>query len=214
MHLNKDKIKITQEIYKSLHKWKDANEAITNFFENNPKNRDFKIVLIKVLLIDGLYKTNLKNPDAIEVAKKIVGLTNLDENLIKHKLDACISIADCKKDNDDKKRIFLMSFASKYCHFHNKEKYPIYDKYVVIALKRLGGYVDKRDFGHFIGTLNKISEENNVNFEDLDIFLWLYGQKIYIKKQIEKGKILDKIDINKEVKILYAQKEYLFNQLE
>jgi len=212
MEIDKDKIKIAREIYNHLHKWNEANKAITEFFEEHPKNKDFKIVLIKVLLIDGLYKTSLKNPDAIEIARKIVNLPNLDEDLTKDGLDACMSIADCKKDN--KENIFLMSFASKYCHFNTNKKFPIFDKYVGLTLKISDTKRNKEILNKFFSRMKELSKKNKINFEDLDIFLWLYGQKIYIKKQIKKGKILDKIDVNKEVRGLFTSKPDLFNALD
>jgi hypothetical protein len=210
--ISKEKIEIANEIYNSLDKWKVANKAITEFFEEHPKNDDFKIVLIKVLLIDGLYKTNLKNPDAIEVSRKIVDLPSLDEDLTNNILDACIAIADQKKDDDDDdKKIFLMSFASKYCHFSTNKKFPIFDKYVGIALGISDTKKDKNVLKVFFSRIEELSKENKIDFEEIDKLLWIYGQKLYIEEQInKKRKELNKIDVNKEVKNLYKSKHDLF----
>ena len=46
---------------------------------------------------------------------------------------------------------------------------------------------------------------NNLNFEGIDTFLWIYGQKL----ELDAGKTR----INKEIKRLYNERKELFNSL-
>ncbi|GAG40741.1 unnamed protein product [marine sediment metagenome] len=188
-----------KEIYSQLEKWNFANNALTEYFKENKLNNSEKIILIKVLLIDGLYKTNLKNQ--ISVAKHISSIELLDTLLEKGEISAVEKIAKWNSWN-------LMSFASKFCHFHNKISYPIYDGYVSMALKKLLGWKDNRNYNEFKQAINDFRKEigiGEVSFEDVDKYLWLRGMLF----RLEGGKR----DINREIKEYYDSNKELFNKL-
>ena len=160
----------------------------------------------KVLLIDSLYKTNLK--DQISVAEHIYEIAKLDEELNKGNIIAVDKVA--KWNNIFQNKTFnLLSFSSKFCHFHNKKAYPIYDKYVVIALKNLiPGWKDKKTFSNFIEGIDKLRKESNIpniQFEELDKFLWLFGMLLRLNA--------GKKDINREIYAYYENHKDDFNKL-
>ena len=197
--ISSNKINLAKEIYSKLPRWNFANSTLTNYFNKNPSNNDSEIILMKVILIDSLYKTNLK--DQVAVAEHIVKIEKLDEMLKQGSPQAVNKISNCLNKT-------LLSFASKFCHFHNKTKYPIYDKYVCIALKNLTSWKDNRSFSNFLEGIERFRKENLLNdmtFEDLDKYLWLYGILIRLNS--------GKRDINKEIYSFYMDNKTKFEKL-
>jgi len=197
--VNKENIEIAKKIYSQLEKWNLANDTLTEFFRKNELNNSEKIVLIKVVLIDGLYKTNLK--DQISVARHILRISLLDELLKSGDIDVVDKVAKWNNKN-------LLSFASKFCHFHNKRAYPLYDSYVCIALKILIGWKDNRIYSDFKKSIEKFKSENkieDVTFEDMDKYLWIFG----LRERLRNGKT----DINREIFNFYNKNKEMFDLL-
>lgn len=205
--ISKNSIDTANRIYENLEVWKLARHTITKYFDNNKHNSDKQIVLIKVVLINSLYKTQLSEP--ISVAEHIFRIKDLD-NRLKGDLSIVENIAKCK--NRRGKIINILSFASKFCHFHYKEIFPIYDKYVCMALKNITGYKDKRDYETFKQNVEEVKIRLNAkDFEEIDTFLWLYGQKLRLEELDRKGK---KRDIIIKVSELYDNNRELFESLQ
>ena len=88
-------------------------------------------------------------------------------------------------------------FASKYCHFHYPEIFPIYDKFARIALsdlleKKKGEYngkygLFKRDLDDFMAKLSW-----KTSYKEMDRYLWLYGQWVEYKKYRDKPLMFEK----------------------
>lgn len=197
--MNKESIETAKKIYSHLERWKLANRTLTDFFSKNSSNKSEEVVLTKVVLIDSLYKTNLR--DQISVAKHIWGLDFLDKLLIDGNFAAVEKVAKCENKN-------LLSFASKFCHFHNKQDYPIYDKYVRIALKKLTNWKDDRTYSGFKQAINDFRRRNkieNTSFEDLDKYLWLVGLMERLRE--------NKTDVNREIYQFYIENKVLFENL-
>ena len=202
-------IEAAKEIYSNLEGWKFARDSITTYFKNNKDNFDEETVLIKVLFIDSLYKTKLREPTSV-IKHILLKGKDLNKKLKEGDISIVEDIADWKDRTG--KKIHILSFASKFCHFHNKKDFPIYDKYACIALRDKIKYKDKRDYKAFKQNVEKIRISLHVKgFEDVDTFLWLYGQKLKIeyfdKKNAERK-------INIEVSNLYDKKNSLFGALE
>ena len=199
IEITKENIDTAKKIYSQLKKWNLANNTLTEYFNENKLNDSEKIVLIKVILIDSLYKTNLK--DQISVAKHIFEINSLDNFLEKGDVNVVEKVAKWNDKN-------LMSFASKFCHFHNKKAYPIYDSYVCVALKKLLGWKDNRDYNDFEHAINNFRDKikgEKVSLEDIDKFLWLFG----LREKLRKGKT----DINREINTFYNQNKEMFDSL-
>ena len=103
--------------------------ALNLAFGEHPKNIDRAEVLLKVVSLNWLYNTRIMN--VRPVVDRILAL-NLDAALQK----ADPKIIDKLKVIKFKTRtINMYSFASKYCSFHRPNDYPIYDRYVDMALR-------------------------------------------------------------------------------
>lgn len=172
---------------KKYQHYKDEERLITEIFEKYEENTDEKAVLLKVCILDSFYSTNLRtlgNGGIYEVSKHIVEL-KIDKDLQNKSLELITKIADFK--NEKGKRL-IYSFATKYCFFHNRDFYIIYDKFVEQSLiefnkkdnfykftkkdlKKYSEFMDIfREFKRFYGL-------ENFNNRDLDHFLWLNGKK-------------------------------------
>ncbi len=195
MVISKNQIESAKEISKYLTGWMFARNTITQYFDINRLNECKETVLTKVVLIDSLYKTNIN--ENINIAEHISAIEDLDGLLCKGSVEAVEKIRIWKKD--------ILSFASKYCHFHNKDEYPIFDSYVLNALKEKFDYKGERNYSKFKAKLTELKQENLNSFEELDTFLWLYGQKIALDNNTTK--------INYEISRLYKEKRELFNRL-
>ncbi len=197
--ITKENIENAKKIYAQLEKWNLANRTLTEFFDENKINNSEKIILIKVILVDGLYKTNLK--DQISVAKHISNIDLLDEQLGGGNVDVVDKVAKWNNKN-------LISFASKFCHFHNKKAYPIYDSYVCVALKILTGWKNNKIYRDFKRSIDNFKSENKIeefSFEDIDKYLWLFG----LRERLKEGKT----DINKEIYQFYNKNKEIFSLL-
>jgi len=90
-----------------------------------------------------------------------------------------------KKNN---KEINFYSFATKYCNWHNRDKYALYDSFVnkvLIAYKRRDNFsafieTDLRNFTKFQEVVRDFQQFYNLTDHDLkqiDKFLWIYGKE-------------------------------------
>jgi len=192
-----ENIKTAYRIYDQLPSWKASRDTITLFFKEHLCNTELSSVLIKVVLIDSLYGTNLKIP--VAMTRHILSINSLDEEIRKGSLEAIEKIRrGTGKDT--------LSFASKYCHFHHKDKYPLYDRYVGIALSKLCGWKISRVYEDFFKIMNKLRMDAECkDFEELDMFMWLYGQR----EELRKGKT----ETGKEVRELYLKEKDFFDSL-
>lgn len=195
-------IEAAKQLYEKLDGWKLANEVISSYFQNHRDNVKEHSVVTKVVLVNGLYFTNIREP--LRMAGHMLKLLGLDAQLMAGEVEAVERIA-----KDDR---YYVSFASKYAHFHNKTAFPIFDSFAVAAMAQL----QKRGFSFpsytkFFETIKVFREQAglaSVSWEDFDKYLWLYGQK----KALDKGSSA----INKEVRALYDSSEghALFEGLE
>jgi hypothetical protein len=200
-------IETAKQLYQELDSWKRANRVISAYFQSYPGNTDEQIVVIKVALINDLYFTNIKEP--LKMATHILKLHGLDGQLAGGKVEAVESIAKVDDERTSKGYRYYSSFASKYAHFHNKTAFPILDRFVKDAIAHLWEKKLPNDYKGFFEMIQEFRQKaklTSVSWEDLDKYLWLYGQKA----ALDKGKR----EINKEVRELYNKESALFEALE
>lgn len=204
-------------LFNQLPNGKLGNEVIRQFVEKNRGNSNLSIVATKVVLINSLYYTQIFAP--LQVARHIHRLA------MKNSLDKLISDGDARaidlityvKIAKKKKRFF--SFASKYCHFHNPNKYPLIDSYVTNLLKKINGKekrfdIDDEDFGKYekfrqaVVTLRK-KARLTYDFDKIDKYLWIYGQAISNNWRVVKNRN----KLNREVKECFTKNKHLLNKL-
>jgi hypothetical protein len=146
--------------------------------ETYPKNNNLEEVLLKCAAINAFSSTNVY--DLYSMANHIVG-KQIDERLKNNDLSLVKTISEVEIGG--KKRNFY-SFATKYCHYHNPENYPIYDKYVAKILcsypEDFQTIKDKelREYEKFVGALKDFRQHYglNLSFIDLDKYLWRLGR--------------------------------------
>lgn len=106
------------------------------YFNDYPKNNDYTTVLHKVILIDFTNSTQLaqhkKTFTVYTLAKGIMSIPNLDERIENGDPSVVDAIAELTPIN-------LFSFASKFCFYHNREMYSIFDSVVIDTLPQ---YID------------------------------------------------------------------------
>lgn len=193
-------------IYAKIVSWQQTNRIIASYFGQHPSNSDEFTVVIKVVLVNSLYNTNIRAP--LLMANHILNLQYLDKQLQARDIHAVDKIANCLAIGRN-----LLSFASKYAHFSNMEAFPMYDKYVRISMGRFRksknyGVNSYEDFFRHIELIRKLARLTTVSWGDLDKYLWLYGQKVAMSE--------GKGDINQDVAKLVdtASGRALFEALE
>ncbi len=161
--------------------------VVASVFRTYPRNRKQDEVEVKINTLNGFYQTRIW--DVGRVARHIVRL-DMDRLLPRGDLTAVDLIrkghgmaAKGRKESD------LYSFATKYCHWHQESLYPMYDRYVSIALRRIarripwqnGRRVSDEELGDIlflVQTINALKVELSLawpGFKRIDQALWALG---------------------------------------
>ena len=99
-------------------------KTVTQIFKLYPTNTVLEEVLVKVLVLNDLYSTNILGTYA--VTKHIIGL-HIDERLKNGDASLVTDIAHIELNGKEK---HFYSFATKYCAMHQPKLFPIYDRFV------------------------------------------------------------------------------------
>ena len=173
-----------------------AEQALAQLREQFPRNADLRHVLLKVLALNKLYSTMIRDIDVETVAKHIVGLANdkhLDQLLDQGSLEAVFLITDCP----DLKQ--YLSFATKFCSWHNPAAYPIYDANVRECLSSYGKQEQFAQFRNedlwYYGKLFAMVVAfrnyyglDSMTFKQLDKFMYRMGGQILKAHKEQKGR--------------------------
>lgn len=160
--------------------------ALEELFKLYPENADSKQVLLKVIAVNTLYRTNIFA--VMTVAEHIArNVPDIDISLRSGDPEVVEKIARIKVGSEGKERNFF-SFASKYCSWHNPGAFPIYDSRVekyLWALQKQHPFSDKfkrrEDLWSYVRFRDIVSEVRNVfgltaySFKQIDKFMYLYG---------------------------------------
>jgi len=164
--------------------YQNEEEALTWLFDKLAQNKNMKDIILKVAVVNSLYNTNILA--TYKMAEHIRAL-GIDDKLKNKSPEIVRDIATLEING--KKRCHY-SFATKYCHSHDRQNYPIYDRYVD---KMLCAYRGKDKFCQFqenqlkdYPKFKKILEAfrtyyglTNFTFEQIDKFLWTYGKEFF-----------------------------------
>ena len=106
-----------------------ADKTIICLFEAFPENKYLEHILLKISVINDLYSTNILG--TFNMARHIQQLVidcrlKQGDPLLVNEISSGHGIIS-KKNN---KEINFYSFATKYCNWHNRENYAIYDSFV------------------------------------------------------------------------------------
>ena len=174
-----------------------ADQAIINLFQKFPENKILEDILLKISVINNLYSTHIL--DTFKMAKHIKNLQidnalNKADPLIVNKIAKGHGIPN-RKGTDD---INFYSFATKYCNWHNKAEYPIYDGFVhriLIAYQNKDRFSDfnindLKDYKIFKKIIADFINKyllKQYNLKEIDKFLWIYGKENF-PNNYSKGK--------------------------
>lgn len=162
-------------------------QAIIKLFDAFPENKYLEHILLKISVINDLYSTNILG--TFNMAKHIhqldidSGLNQGDPHLV-NKISSGHGIVS-KKNN---KEINFYSFATKYCNWHNRDNYAIFDSFVkkvLMAYKRKDNFsafveTDLKDFIKFKQVVLDFKQFYNLtehSLKQIDKFLWIYGKE-------------------------------------
>ena len=168
--------------------------ALAMLINAHPSSSVFNDVLVKCAVIDRFYSTNIYGNDLNKLARHIVSITDIDVRLQNGDLTLVDEIASCPTVSS-----YYLSFASKYCNWHNQRDFPIYDSIVRKILGELNnrfglGVAKKGDLSKYnvycqaLVNLVKICDlksvicqNSRIDFKALDRYLWVLG-KIHTAK--------------------------------
>ncbi len=192
MHLKTPTKELIEKYRRNFeNKNKAEEEAISALLKLFPDNKDYKGVLLKCIVINSLYSTQIAA--ITNAAKHIAGL-EIDARLKQgdpQLVDQIARLTIKTKRGEEKKRRNY-SFATKYCSFHQPTLYPIYDSIVDKVLKAyqkqdkfssqlLGDLKDYRRFKVVLERFVSFYGLGRVDFRDLDYFLHDYGKEEFAK---------------------------------
>jgi hypothetical protein len=155
--------------------------AVAGVFNLWRRNSDFYEILAKVSILNQLYNTNIRNP--YPVVSRIMEL-KIDDRLGIGDPALLVDEMAAVKFSDKTRRLF--SFATKYCAWHQPDRFQIFDRYVERVLWEYRGHgiakfhrEELRSYGRFA----ELIDEFRVYFKlerfspkQLDKFLWKEGK--------------------------------------
>ena len=182
-------IQIAAEVMDKHPRYADADLAVNWAFEAAKANTCIDQVLAKVCVLNSLYATSVY--DVVRMAHHIVSIDHPDALLEEGDQLAVESIRKGHgiRSSSGEDRDFY-SFATKYCHFHIPEYFPMWDTLVSQILyvwNRARAWYPKtthedlRDYGRFHKIVTKSKEEVDPgpSYKRFDMGLWIIGKYLY-----------------------------------
>jgi hypothetical protein len=161
---------------------------VRQLFQKYPRNTNFDHVFLKTIVLNKVYNAGVRAE--YPVAKHIESLSALDSLIEEGSDDAVNLIAHVKIGG---RGFCFLSFATKYCNWHNPRAYPIFDKNVRECLRF---HRDKDRFAKFTldslwtyPTFRNVVDEfrghyglGSFDYKDLDKFMFLLGKRSLAEK--------------------------------
>jgi hypothetical protein len=162
-------------------------EALKELCKIFPDNRDYKGVLLKSIVINDLYSTQIR---AIKSVARHIFELDIDARLMEEDPQVVDQIAKLTINGKERRNY---SFATKYCSFHNPSSYPIYDSFVVKVLRAyqrqdrflsrpLGNLKDYRRFKEVLQGFVNYYGLGKPGARELDYFLHSFGKEKFAKR--------------------------------
>lgn len=181
------------DLWNTLEGYKLQESCLKKMFKvMYPLNNNLDDVLAKVCTLNQFYSTKIYYLN--DLAKHIVSL-NIDENLKNHNLEIVDQIKHVYIKS--KKKYFnYYSFATKYCHHHYPNFYPLFDDYLkkmLLYFKKVDYFYSFKEedlkiyqsFMEVIGAFRSFYNLENFSVKEVDIYLWLAGKYYFPRKKKE-----------------------------
>jgi hypothetical protein len=160
-----------------------ADRVLSREFSAAPRNSSLDDVLIKVVLLNSLYNTNVYA--VMEMASHILR-ANIDEDLARASPQIVHTIAELTAGGKTRRHY---SFASKYCSWHRPDQYPIYDSLVerlLWAYRKQHSFAsfrrpDLQDYTKYKNVIVAFRDHfglRDIPFKRLDKFLWFTSKDL------------------------------------
>lgn len=160
--------------------WYD--QTIQALLDAFPDNTDYSSVLNKVVVINRLYSTSIFDVDG--TAQKILNL-NFDARIADGDLSLVHDIA-APDPAFSKIPRYTYSFATKYCNWHAKEVYPIFDSVVRKVVSKYnkefrfstvkaGDYTDYFAWKQIVDDITELLSIEDYRYKTADKYLWALG---------------------------------------
>jgi hypothetical protein len=184
------------DVIKAEKKFDEENEPIewllAQLFQKFPGNTAFGEVVVKTKVLNVLYTTQIR---AVNIVARHICSLGIDPGLRAGEAEIVDRIA--KVQLTDKTR-YNVSFASKYCNWHNATAFPIYDGNVEACLwhyknqegSRFAAALAERgiafprygyDYAGFVRIVNAFRDGYSLTsftYKQLDKFLWSLGETL------------------------------------
>jgi hypothetical protein len=165
-------VETAQKLYDECKSWKVSDNLLYEVCSEHPGHHDAPINQIKVTLINRLYSAGVLAER--QMAEHISQINELERLILDGDQSAVCSLGKTKFSPTNNFR----SFSSKYCHFHNPSKYPIYDKYTRYSLCLPEPSRDNdtwyEQYRSHVRTAIRTTGKD-YEFAVMDRFLWLKG---------------------------------------
>jgi len=163
--------------FDSDHRYGPADRVLSRVFTHHPFNDALEDVLIKVVLLNGLYNTNVLA--VMDMACHIRDL-GIDVDLATSSSGLVDRIARLRIGDKTRRHY---SFATKYCNWHRPEDYPIYDALVeklLLLYQQQYSFAefakpDLRDYPRYKAIMAAFRVHfslEDLSFKQIDKFLW------------------------------------------
>lgn len=157
--------------------------VLARIFADHPSNIGLEDVLTKVVLLNGLYNTNVFA--VLDMAKHICGL-DIDSQLSEALPDAVDRIALLTVSGITRRHY---SFATKYCSWHSPHRFPIFDsrvEWLIWQYQRADHFatfqrLELHLYSHYRDVIEAFRRSYGLeecSFKEIDKFLWLHGGEL------------------------------------
>ena len=161
----------------------EAERAVSLVFGQWPRNHNYDEVLVKVMVLDRAYSTNIFDP--YTVANHIMNIAP-DDDLHAGRATVVDRIANITFSSGKSHRLY--SFATKFCAWQNSEGFQIYDSYVDRTLRQYRSQFkfarfkndDLRQYGRFLEVIAECRTFfglEEFSRKQVDKFLWGEGRR-------------------------------------
>ena len=155
-------------------------KVLADIFTKYPNNTTLAEVILKVNLLNAFYSTRIL--DIATVASHIMSIPNIDARI---KCGDVTVVDDVASVNHNGKLLTHFSFATKYCSFHQPQKFPIFDSFIAECFSQLSknNYFQKKfpkntirncysDFKKFYDEFMTNQPALPKDYKEVDRYLW------------------------------------------